>query len=156
RARAWGVVKSPALDPITSDATDVRTLSGLSGAQVVLMTRDGRAWFVRKAARDAAHSARLRRQLDKQLAFDAIAGGAVRPPRVPDQGEIDGRFYFDMEFVRGTDGVSYLRRATYEDVRRMADRLCAYVHDVRARAPHLATSASLFDALYAKLCEVQR
>ena len=112
-------------DPLLSDAADVRALSGLSGARVVLMTRDGQRWFVRKAAADQAGSARLRRQLAKQLAFGHALDGAVRVPRVLDQGELDGRFYFDMEFVRGMDGVSYLRRASYAEVVTMAVFLVA-------------------------------
>ncbi|HEU4731761.1 MAG TPA: aminoglycoside phosphotransferase family protein [Kofleriaceae bacterium] len=143
-------------DPLLSDATDVRALSGLSGAQVVLMTRDGRRWFVRKAARDPAGSARLRRQLDKQLAFGHALGGAIRAPEVLGHGELDGRFYFDMEYVRGMDGVSYLRRASYHEVGVVADRLCGYLDEVSTRAPCAATGASLFDALYTKLCDVHR
>jgi len=143
-------------DPLLSDAADVRALSGLSGARVVLMTRDGQRWFVRKAAGDAAGSARLRRQLAKQLAFGQALDGAVRVPRILDQGELDGRFYFDMEFVRGMDGVSYLRRASYAEVITMADRLCGYLDEIAARPPYGASSTSLFDALYAKLCDVHR
>lgn len=143
-------------DPLLSDAADARALSGLSGARVVLMTRDGRRWFVRKAARDPAGSARLRRQLDKQLAFGQALGGAVRVPPVLGQGEIDGRFYFDMEFVRGLDGISYLRRASYGEVVAVADRLCGYLDEIATRAPAGTTGPSLFDALYTKLCDVHR
>jgi len=143
-------------DPVLSDAADARLLSGLSGARIVLMTRDGRRWFVRKAARDPAGSARLRRQLDKQLAFRQALGGAVRAPEVLGQGELDGRFYFDMEFVRGMDGVSYLRRASYAEVVTVADRLCGYLDEVATRAPYGATGPNLFDALYTKLCDVHR
>ena len=143
-------------DPLLSDAADVRALSGLSGARVVLMTRDGQRWFVRKAAADQAGSARLRRQLAKQLAFGHALDGAVRVPRVLDQGELDGRFYFDMEFVRGMDGISYLRRASYAEVGQMADRLCGYLDEIATRAPTGASGPGLFDALYAKLCDVHR
>jgi aminoglycoside phosphotransferase (APT) family kinase protein len=120
------------------------------------MTRDGRRWFVRKAARDPAGSARLRRQLDKQLAFGQALDGAVRVPELLDQGELDGRFYFDMEFVRGMDGISYLRRASYAEVVGVADRLCGYLDEIATRPPSGGTGPSLFDALYAKLCEVHR
>jgi len=144
-------------DPILSDATDARALSGLSGARVVLMTRDGRHWFVRKAARDGAGNARLQRQLAKQLEFGGAVDGAVRVPEILGQGEIDGRFYFDMAFVRGTDGVNYIRRATYPEVVVVADRLCAYLREVATRTTATpASAASMFDALYAKLCDVEK
>ena len=32
----------------------------------------------------------------------------VSTPRILDEGEIDGRYFYDMEFVRGPDGTSYL------------------------------------------------
>jgi aminoglycoside phosphotransferase (APT) family kinase protein len=145
-----------ARDPLLSDAADVRTLAGLSGANVVLMTRDGRHWFVRKAARDPAGSARLRRQLAKQLAFGQALDGGVRVPPILDQGEYEGRFYFDMEFVRGTDGIGYLRRANYAEVAGLADRLCGYLTEIADRAPAPGGAPSLFDALYSKLCDVHR
>ncbi|HEY0193330.1 MAG TPA: aminoglycoside phosphotransferase family protein [Kofleriaceae bacterium] len=147
-------------DPLLSDAADARTLSGLSGARVVLMTRDGRRWFVRKAARDPAGSARLARQLAKQRAFVASLGdaldGAVRVPAILGEGELDGRFYFDMEFVRGVDGISYLRRASYPEVVTVADKLCRYLDEIAVRPSVGAGAPTLFDALYGKLCEVHR
>ncbi len=133
----------------------VRALSGLSGARVLLMTTDDRHWFVRKIASDAAGSARLRGQMTKQIALAATTD-VVATPRVLEHGEIDGRFYFDMEFVRGTDGVSYLRRATYAQVEALSDRFCRYLETVAAQAPDHASSGSLFEALFGKLCEVQQ
>lgn len=147
-------------DPLLADAADARALTGLSGARVVLMTRDGRRWFVRKAARDPAGSARLARQLAKQRAFVASLGGAlgdaVRVPEILGEGEHDGRFYFDMEFVRGVDGISYLRRASYPEIVAFADKLCRYLDEVAVRSSVGAGAPTLFDALYGKLCDVHR
>lgn len=143
-------------DPIAFDAADARALPGLSGATVVLMTRDHRRWFVRKAARDPDGNARLRRQLAKQLAFATAQGGAVRAPEVYAEGEIDGRFYFDMQFVRGTDGISYLRRANYAEVVAVADRLCGYLGEIAARPAREPVAGTLVEALATKVLEVQR
>lgn len=143
-------------DPAVRDVRTVRQLSGMSGARVLLLSRDDRHWFVRKVARAPETNARLRGQLAKQLAFSDAMSDVARTPRVLDQGEIEGRFYFDMEFVRGVDGVSYLRRASYADVIAFGDRLCAYVDAIATRAPARRSSGTLFDALYAKICEVQR
>ena len=146
-------------DPVLFDAAEARPLSGMSGARVVLMTRDNRHWFVRKAAHNPSGSPRLRRQLAKQLAFGHAQNSRVRAPEILGHGEIEGRFYFDMQFVRGSDGVSYLRRANYEEVGVFADRLCGYLREIATRAPeatHASGSESLFDALYGKLCDVHR
>lgn len=143
-------------DPIVRGAKTVRALSGLSGAHVFLMTKDDRTWFVRKVARDPANSARLRRQIAKQRAFGEALGDVVRTPRILSQGDSDGRFYVDMEFVRGADGITYLRRCNYSEVVAFADRFCAYIEAVAAKPPEHPAETTLFEALYTKLCEVQR
>jgi aminoglycoside phosphotransferase (APT) family kinase protein len=139
------------------DAAEARQLSGLSGAQVFLMTQDGRHWFVRKAARDPAASGRLRGQARRQAVFDRELDGILCAPRILNEGEVDGRYYFDMEFVRGPDGTSYLRRASYAEVAEFARRLCDYLAIAAAKPPlPPAQPGTLFDALYAKVCDVQR
>jgi aminoglycoside phosphotransferase len=148
-------------DPVLADAVAVRVLAGLSGADIHLVTRDHQHWFVRKAARQPADSARLRLQHAKQQAFAARVGESVRVPRLLGEGERDGRFYFDMEFVRGTDGATYLRQASYAEVRGFADQLARYLRTVAAAAPHrhddgTPPPADLFSSLYAKIAEVQR
>jgi len=138
------------------DAVEVRKLSGLSGAQVFLITKDSRHWFVRKAAQTPENSPRLRGQARRQAAFAREMKDVVSTPQILDEGEVDGRFYYDMEFVRGPDAASFLLRATYEDVAQFADRLCSYIQ-LAATRPPLANrvSSGLFEALYAKICEVQ-
>jgi hypothetical protein len=122
-----------------------------------LITKDSRQWFVRKAAKTPAASQRLRGQARKQAAFAREMDGVICTPRILDEGEIDGRYYFDMEFVRGPDGTSYLLRASYEEVARFADRLCEYLQAAAARPPLAAPGqGGLFEALYSKICEIQR
>ena len=144
-------------DAILTGAVEARRLSGLSGAQVFLLTKDGRHWFVRKAATDPAASARLRRQAGKQELLGRQMHELLATPKILDEGEVDGRYYFDMEFVRGPDGMSYLRRASYAEVSLLCDRLCRYLEAAAAAKPLVCGAhATFFDALYAKLCEVQR
>jgi aminoglycoside phosphotransferase (APT) family kinase protein len=144
-------------DPALADVAAVRDLSGLSGAEIYLVSRDQVRWFVRKVASTAESSARLRLQHAKQLAFAASGQDALRVPRVLGAGEVDGRFWFDMEFIRGADGASHLRQATYAQVRAFADRLCAFIEHAAA-SPPLTTSGSagLFTSLYARVAEVAR
>lgn len=144
-------------DAVLRDAVEVRTLSGLSGAQVFLITKDSRHWFVRKAAQTPDNSIRLRGQARKQAAFSRAMHDVISTPQILDEGEIDGRFYYDMEFVRGPDATSFLMRATYEDVTQFADRMCSYIQ-LAAERPPLATPPhrGLFEALFSKICQVQR
>lgn len=143
-------------DPFVRDAQLVRPLSGLSGARVLLMTKNARHWFVRKIAKEPANNARLRRQMEKQLTFSSAVRTVVKVPEVLDHGEIEGLAYFDMEFVRGIDGVSYLRRSNRDDLVGLADRFCEYVVALGRHPVDAAESSTLFEALYSKLCDVQR
>jgi len=77
---------APRTDAIVQDAAEVRKLSGLSGAQVFLMTKDGRHWFVRKGAKTPDHSARLRGQARKQLAFGKATQEFITTPHILDEG----------------------------------------------------------------------
>lgn len=144
-------------DQVLRDAADARPLAGLSGASVYLVTRDGRHWFVRKAARSVETSPRLKAQARKQRRFELQTGELMRTPRILDEGTIEGRYFFDMEFVRGPDATSYLRQATYAQVASFTDRLTDYLAAASTQAP-LAPPAfgGLFEALFAKLCEVQQ
>jgi aminoglycoside phosphotransferase len=137
------------------DAVALRRLPGLSGAEVLLVARDDRHWFIRKAARDPAAGARLHRQAAKQRQFAAQMAEPVRTPQILDEGEVDGRYYFDMEFIRGTDGASFLRRATYAQVADFSRRLCEYLEAAATKPPLRESQATPFDALYTKICDAQ-
>jgi len=143
------------VDPVVRDAAAVRLLPGFSGAQVYLVTRDHRRWFVRKAAQTPAGNERLRAQAAKQRLFGERMRHVLRTPSVLDEGERDGRWYFDMELVRGVDGASHLRRASYAEVARFGDRLCAYLTEAAARAPLSPASGGFFESSHAKVVGVQ-
>jgi aminoglycoside phosphotransferase len=143
-------------DPILADVKAARMLPGLSGAQVYLVTQDGRHWFVRKAALERGGSERLKRQALKQRSFGALAKGSFSVPRIMSDGEREGRYWFDMEFVRGVDGATFLRRATFPQITAFADQLCAYIELAAGAAPvDSSRTASLFDALYSRICAVK-
>ena len=76
---------------------------------VYLLTLDGEHWFVRKAAAVTDHSVRLKAQAAKQIRFTEETLGTMRTPPVIGEGEVDGRYFFDMAYVRGVDGATFLR-----------------------------------------------
>ncbi len=114
-------------DPLVAKARHHRLLSGLSQAVVYLLTEDGTTWFVRKGATDAGSSARLRRQMAKQVAFGEQMADIVRTPAVLAEGTVDDRHYFDMEFITGTDGASFLRQGSIPDIQGFAAAICDYL-----------------------------
>lgn len=100
----------------------VRQLSGYSGASLLLMKR-GHLWFVRKIARDTDLNARLQIQCAKQKDWSRLPGTVIQCPKIYTDGYLDDLYYFDMEFIRGLDGVSFLRQANYQDI----NRFCATI-----------------------------
>ncbi len=146
----------PSRDPVLVDCAAAHLLSGLSGAAVYMMTRDHRQWFIRKAAATPAGNPRLRRQAEKQARRQQAGLGEIRVPRILEEGEIDGRYYFDMEAIRGVDGTTYLRSVDYRGAAIFVDRLCDYL-TTAARSASIAPSTAndLFGSLYDRICEIQ-
>lgn len=117
----------PALPAIVA-----QRLSGMSGCDVHLASHDGTTWFVRKVAGTPALSPRLRAQALKQRSAVA-AGGPLSVPEIIDEGEAEGRYWFDMPFVVGVDGATYLRRAPLDAVDRLATLLTDHLVTVAAQ-----------------------
>lgn len=100
-------------------------LSGFSGAKVLLI-RDAQAFtFIRKISASPAGNARLHEQAVKQRLTAALLNGHAQTPRILDEGhDENGLYYFDMEYIRGLDGISFLRTASLADIARFTARLC--------------------------------
>jgi len=144
-------------DVLPADIVEARVVPTISQAQVFILTKDRQRWFVRKVARNPGASGRLRAQACKQAAFAACIGDIIKTPRIVDEGEVDGRYYFDMDFVRGPDGASFLRSAPFTEVARFADRLCEYLElAARSAAIGPATKTTSFEALFARICQIQQ
>lgn len=141
------------LDAVVAGARGVRRLPGHSAASVYLVTLDDHSWFVRKAANKAGDSGRLYEQCRRQQAF-LCHDAPVGTPRVTGEGWVDGRYWFDMEFVVGRDGASYLRTGSYADVVGFADQLCDYVVFASEQGPLAGGSHGLGPALGDKLAEL--
>lgn len=150
-------MKTDLRDPLLADVTSAQMLSGLSGAAVYLASRDGRKWFVRKAAMDPTAGVRLQKQAAKQRQWHSRIGELIRTPAILHEDAVGGRYYFDMEAVRGVDAVTFLRTADYEGITAFTDRLCEYVRVAHTDAPlHAVASADFFGPLYDRICEIHR
>jgi aminoglycoside phosphotransferase len=143
-------------DALLRSAVSASLLPGLSGAKVYLVTYDKRRWFVRKAAKSPEGSERLRQQIEKQRRFSLAVSGVLKTPSILDEGEHDGRYYADMEYIHGLDGVSFLRAAAYRDITRFADRLCAYLHAAAALSPVVTREGGLYESMRKRIQDVER
>lgn len=99
-------------------------LSGFSGARVLLIREGDEPAFIRKISAVPAGNVRLQAQAVKQKLIAGLLDGCVTTPRIlGDAHDEAGLYYFDMEYVRGQDGVTFLRTAGFPAVVRFADAL---------------------------------
>jgi aminoglycoside phosphotransferase len=115
----------PAPEQKAADDRSEIELKGFSGARIVLIREDEAPPFVRKISGSVSGNARLKTQAIKQKLTGSLLDAIAATPRILDEGDLDGLYYFDMDYVKGLDGISFLRTAEFDDVRAFADGLCA-------------------------------
>ncbi len=133
---------------------DPERFDGLSGAGVSLVRRDGRL-LVRKVAATPAGSDRLRKQARKQEAYRRL-GLPLATPEIVGEGTLEDRYYFDMEYVGGTDGHRFIGGCTCTQLKRFVEQIAGFLRDT-AGAPGLLPSAhgNLFEAAVHRLLDIQ-
>jgi hypothetical protein len=110
-------------------------LSGFSGARILLI-RDGNSpAFVRKISADTAGNHRLHLQAIKQTLTRGLLEGVAATPNVIGEGELDGVYYFDMEYVQGLDGISFLRTASFREIDVFVSKMCESL-ELFSKLPH--------------------
>lgn len=114
---------APAPHPAFADLLQVLPLSGFSGALIALVKNAGGAQFVRKAAATSNANAALSKQAARQTWLRGTLDGVALVPEVLEQGERDGLFFFDMEFVASRDANSFLAAASFDNLEGFADRI---------------------------------
>jgi len=99
-------------------------LSGFSGAKVLLIREGGSPAFIRKISGSPASNARLHAQAVKQKLTAGLLGDYATTPRVFGEGYEGGLYYFDMDYIHGQDGVTFLRTANFTAIARFTEKLC--------------------------------
>lgn len=132
-------------------------LSGLSGADLGIITRNGNS-FVRKTSANLAGNNRLRLQMEKQISFIDLCGPISAPPILEYGIDSTGKFYFDMEFVSGLDGHRFLERCSPRDLQSFSERLLTHLSSLNILpviGPH-GKQPSLFHSCLHKLVEIHQ
>lgn len=109
-----------AIHPGFSSFRQVIPLAGFSGAAIALLRNPGGSQFVRKAAMTGDRNGPMRVQADRQRWLRNRLAGAAEVPEILDEGEIEGLYYFDMEFVPSRDANAFLATASFGDTERFA------------------------------------
>lgn len=109
-----------AIHPGFSSFRQVIPLAGFSGAAIALLRNPGGGQFVRKAAMTSANNDPMRVQSARQRWLREQLVGAAKIPEILAEGEIDGLYYFDMEFVPSRDANTFLATVSFGDVEHFA------------------------------------
>ncbi len=98
-------------------------LSGFSGAKVLLIREGNAPAFIRKISGSPGGNARLQAQAIKQRLTASQLIGCATTPKILEEGHLDGLYYFDMQYIKGLDGITYLRTASFPAIARFLDKL---------------------------------
>lgn len=94
-------------DIFLKDLSNIKGLNGFSGAHIFLGLHNNN-WIVRKIAKDANSSVRLKAQAEKQKQFSLLSLKNIKTPLILNEGYINNIFYFDMEYIDGINIFEYL------------------------------------------------
>ena len=130
-------------------------LNGFSGAEIALVKDTKGSTFVRKAASTLHGNEALKNQVARQMALREQICEVASVPEVLDDGLIEGLYYFDMQFVPSRDANSFLIGATFDDIRRFADRITGIMRQLSYSNNKIAQK-SVFEALSSKISEIDR
>lgn len=133
---------------------EVVPLAGFSGASIAILRRPGGTSFVRKAAKATETNSALRAQASRQSWLRNQLDGAAKVPAVLEESEIDGLYFFDMEFVPSRDANSFLVSASFFEIREFCER----IQELMARLSQLSLEGTArdpsLDPFKAKLTEI--
>jgi aminoglycoside phosphotransferase len=133
------------MDDLVPHGARWRTLGGFSGALVLLVEdRDGRR-YVRKVVGDPAHNGALKAQIDRQELIVQVLPDPLRIPAIIATGYVHSRYFIDMQLIDGLDGVTFLRTASLNDVRRFTDALVEYIGTAESRRSPVPVNPDSFE-----------
>lgn len=94
----------------------INELSGYSGCKVLLcQADDDSSMFVRKISSSAEYNKRLLAQAQKQEVFLNDSQAPFRVPRIINHGELDGIYFFDMEYINGQTLINHIPNSIESD-----------------------------------------
>ena len=103
-------------------------LVGHSGCKLLLLKKKGSDHIdgVRKFSKDREYNRRLKSQADKQHNFNSKI---FKSPDVHSSGEIDGIYYFDMQYIRGMTLSKSVKTMTPREIEKITDNVISYIEE---------------------------
>lgn len=133
---------------------EVVPLAGFSGASIAILRSPGKASFVRKVAKAPETNAALRAQASRQSWLRDQLAGAANVPAVLKEGEVEGLYFFDMEFVPSRDANSFLISANFDELREFAERVEELMSRMSRRSLEGSAAEPSLEPFKKKLAEI--
>jgi len=147
-------VSDPKPHPAFRHCGDFVLLSGFSGALIGLLLPHGGIRRVRKASATPEDSAKLRGQAKRQRQMSKLLAGVAAVPEILNEGSAEGCYWFDMEYVVGTDAVRYLELGSSERVEKLFGQIAAILDAHAGVSLHAAPVIHLAEIVAGKLDEI--
>lgn len=140
--------------PCFKGLLDAVPLSGFSGALVALLDSDNANIRVRKAALDMGSSERLRDQAERQLRLANAFTGVTKVPQILSDGEEEGCYWYDMEYVAGLDAIAYLAVGTRTKIDKLLHQIGAMLETQAKFVDDNACDINLHQQIKHKVFEI--
>jgi hypothetical protein len=104
------------------------SLEGHSGCKLFLLKSESSDHIegVRKFSKDKEYNKRLKAQSKKQSEFNSKH---FLVPRVIHEGEVDGIYYFDMEYIRGATLSSSIMQLNASEIENIANKITNFIQE---------------------------
>lgn len=147
-------MSEPNPHPAFRHCGDFVPLSGFSGALVGMLIPHGGIRRVRKASATPEDSAKLRSQAKRQQHMSKLLAGVAAVPEILNEGSAEGCYWFDMEYVVGTDAVRYLEQGSGERVKNLFGQIAAILDTHASVSPDAGPTIRLAEVMARKLDEI--
>jgi thiamine kinase-like enzyme len=98
----------------------VKELNGYSGCKIYLYENQEGILFVRKISPNKNYNPRLKKQAEKQKYFyDFLMSENVKTPKIFQQGEKEGLYFFDMEYIPGKNLIEIIPFSSQEELKKI-------------------------------------
>ncbi len=111
----------------------VTNFKGFSGCSIQLYSDNG-GYFVRKISKSIEYNDRLKKQMLKQDYFNKkLANGKIVAPEILKEGTMNSLFFFDMEYVNGTNLIEYIYDADINELLEISKDLCLIINLMKSQ-----------------------
>lgn len=90
----------------------IKKLKGHSGCEVFIIKNN--QLFVRKISPNLLYNSRLIKQMKKQSSFKH---NIIKTPKILNTGFIDGKYFFDMEYIHGCNLSQYIEKESVSNIK---------------------------------------